>query len=252
MYTKVSQAPSQTIGEAFKMALKWERANGTRAYGLPAGVNMVANEDAELKEVIKKRPNEAGLLAKQKAQQPLTMNTLADLAQQLGTRIDGVGEKLSERFDKRFDDLSGRVTHLETQVNKRGDEYRPKGAFNNNNAGQNRGFNNGNGGYNRGYNNGSGGGYRRNFNNNRGGYRREDPDRREYRDEYRPRDDREDGPGRSNAYPNNRANARQQAGQYRNELKQQGGASNDSDHRGSGDVSNLRSTGSGGSRQQQE
>ena len=252
MYTKVSQAPSQTIGEAFKMALKWERANGTRAYGLPAGVNMVANEDAELKEAIKKRPNEAGLLAKQKAQQPLTMNTLADLAQQLGTRIDGVGEKLSERFDKRFDDLSGRVTHLETQVNKRGDEYRPKGAFNNNNAGQNRGFNNGNGGYNRGYNNGSGGGYRRNFNNNRGGYRREDPDRREYRDEYRPRDDREDGPGRSNAYPNNRANARQQAGQYRNELKQQGGASNDSDHRGSGDVSNLRSTGSGGSRQQQE
>ena len=223
LYNKVASARVQTIEEAFKIAQRWERNHGSRPYVSPAGVNMLAAGEQDGAAGDAARAPGSLKLALQKTSGPLTMKALADFAQQLGGRIEGVGETLSERFDKRFDDLSGRVTHLETRVNQGSQDVRPPRNNYNNGGGA--------GGYNRNYNgNNAGGGYRRGgYNNYRGqnrnndGYRRDDRDRNNERaieDDSQRRNTRG---GQRSRSPDRRGDARQQAGQYREELRQRGG-----------------------------
>ena len=254
LYNKVAAARVQTIEEAFKIAKKWERNHGSRSY-MSAGVNMIAAGEPDRAVGDSARAPEVLKLAIQKSSGPLTMQALSDFAQQLGGRIEGVGETLSERFDKRFDDLSGRVTTLETRVNQGYQDTRPQRSYYNNN--------NSSGGYGRGYSGNNGGGRRGNYNsqyrsgpgrNYNDGYQRDDRDRRNDRsnDDDPPRRARDGRGNQRSRSPDRRNDARQQAGQFRSELRQQGQDRSDDRQPNRRDADRSRQPDSRGGQSQRE
>ena len=183
LYNKVAAARVQTIEEAFKIAKKWEQNHGTRSY-MSAGVNMIAAGEHDRAAGDSARTPDVLKLALQKSSGPLTMQALSDFAKQLGGRIEGVGETLSERFDKRFDDLSSRVTTLETKISQGYQDARSlRNNYHNSGSagGHSREYSNNTSGEFRwdDYNNNYCGGQRRNYAD---GYHRDDRDRRNERD----------------------------------------------------------------------
>lgn len=183
LYNKVlSQIKEQTIGEAFKKAVAYEKDHGSHiSYMYPGNVNMMSIKPTEEeKKNARENPDRALLNAIKDS----SMTESGPLSAFL-TQMSGQIERLGEKFEQRFDRLDIRVGTLERQSKEQTSRnYNSRGRggygdYNNNYGDRNNSYGRNNDNrqyYSQGRNDSRGGGFNRgrgrgNFNGQSNNYR---------------------------------------------------------------------------------